>query len=45
MYVIFKREEIQEKMHIKRAALDTALAQLKKCNLICCPLRLNHTVC
>ena len=34
MYVIFKREEIQEKMHIKRAALDTALAQLKECNLI-----------
>ena len=34
MYVIFKREEIQEKMHIKRAALDTALAQLKDCNLI-----------
>lgn len=34
MYVIFKREEIQEKMHIKRSALDTALAQLKECNLI-----------
>lgn len=34
MYVIFKREEIQEKMHIKRAALDTAVAQLKECNLI-----------
>lgn len=30
MYVIFKREEIQEKMHIKR----TALVQLKECNLI-----------
>lgn len=34
MYVIFKREEIQEKLHIKRAALDTAIAQLKECNLI-----------
>ena len=34
MYVIFKREEIQEKMHIKRTALDTALAQLKEYNLI-----------
>ena len=34
MYVIFKREEIQEKLHIKRAALDTAVAQLKECNLI-----------
>ena len=34
MYVIFKREEIQEKMHIKRAALDSAIAQLKECNLI-----------
>ena len=34
MYVIFKREEIQEKMHIKRTALDTALTQLKECNLI-----------
>ena len=34
MYVIFKREEIQEKMHIKRAALDSAISQLKECNLI-----------
>lgn len=34
MYVIFKREEIQEKMHIKRSAIDTALAQLKECALI-----------
>ena len=34
MYVIFKRGEIQEKMHIKRTALDTALTQLKECNLI-----------
>lgn len=34
MYVIFKREEIQEKMHIKRAALDSAILQLKECNLI-----------
>lgn len=34
MYVIFKRDEIQEKLHIKRAALDTAIAQLKECNLI-----------
>lgn len=34
MYVIFKRDEIQEKLHIKRAALDTAVAQLKECNLI-----------
>lgn len=34
MYVIFKREEIQEKLHIKRSALDSAIAQLKECNLI-----------
>jgi hypothetical protein len=34
MYVIFKRNEIQEKLHIKRAALDSAIAQLKECNLI-----------
>ena len=34
MYIIFKREEIQEKMHIKRAALDSAILQLKECNLI-----------
>lgn len=34
MYVIFNREEIQEKMNIKRTALDTAVEQLKECNLI-----------
>ena len=34
MYVIFKRDEIQEKLHIKRSALDTAISQLKECNLI-----------
>lgn len=34
MYVIFKREEIQEKLHIGRSALDNAVAQLKECNLI-----------
>ena len=34
MYVIFKREEIQERLHIKRSALDTAILQLKECNLI-----------
>lgn len=34
MYVIFKREEIQEKLHIKRFALDSAILQLKECNLI-----------
>ena len=34
MYVIFKREEIQEKLHIKRSALDNAILQLKECNLI-----------
>ena len=34
MYVIFKREEIQEKLHIGRSALDTAVLQLKECNLI-----------
>lgn len=34
MYVIFKREEIQEKLHIKRSALDSAILQLKECNLI-----------
>ena len=34
MYVIFKREEIQEKLHLKRSALDTALNLLKDCNLI-----------
>ena len=34
MYVIFKREEIQKLLHIKRSALDTAILQLKECNLI-----------
>ena len=34
MYVIFKREEIQGKLHIGRSALDTAVLQLKECNLI-----------
>ena len=34
MYVIFKRDEIQEKLHLKRSALDTALSLLKDCNLI-----------
>ena len=34
MYVIFKRDEIQEKLHIKRSALNTAILQLKECNLI-----------
>lgn len=34
MYVIFKREEMREKLHIKRTILDTAIAQLKECNLI-----------
>ena len=34
MYVIFKRDEIQERLHIKRSALDTAILQLKECNLI-----------
>ena len=34
MYVIFKRDEIQEKFHLKRSALDTALNLLKDCNLI-----------
>lgn len=34
MYVIFKREEIQAKLHIGRSALDNAVAQLKECNLI-----------
>lgn len=34
MYVIFKREEIQEKLHIGRSAVDTAVLQLKECNLI-----------
>ncbi len=34
MYVISTREEIQEKLHIGRSALDTAVLQLKECNLI-----------
>ena len=34
MYVIFKRDEIQEKLHLKRAALDNAIALLKDCKLI-----------
>ena len=34
MYVIFKREEIQEKLHIKRSALDSAILQLKEWNII-----------
>ena len=34
MYVIFKREEMREKLHVKRTILDTAIAQLKECNLI-----------
>ena len=34
MYVIFKRDEIQEKLHLKRSALDSAILQLKECNLI-----------
>lgn len=34
MYVIFKRDEIQEKLHLKRSALDNAITLLKKCNLI-----------
>lgn len=34
MYVIFKRKEIQKLLHIKRSALDTAILQLKECNLI-----------
>lgn len=34
MYVIFKREEMREKLHVKRTTLDTAIAQLKECNLI-----------
>lgn len=34
MYVIFKREEIQEKLHIGRSAIDNALNLLKECNLI-----------
>ena len=34
MYVIFKREEIQEKLHLGRSAIDNAINSLKQCNLI-----------
>ena len=34
MYVIFKREEIQEKLHIGHSAIDNAINSLKACNLI-----------
>ena len=34
MYVIFKRQEIQEKLHIGRSAIDNAINSLKACNLI-----------
>ena len=34
MYVIFKRDEIQEKLHLKRSGIDNAIALLKKHNLI-----------
>ena len=34
MYVIFKRDEIQEKLHLKRTALDNAIQLLKDCKLI-----------
>lgn len=34
MYVIFKRDEIQEKLHLKRTALDNAIQLLKNCKLI-----------
>ena len=34
MYVIFKRDEILEKLHLKRSALNTSLNLLKDCNLI-----------
>lgn len=34
MYVIFKRDEIGEKLHLKRSALDNAINLLKECNLI-----------
>ena len=32
--IIGKRDEIQERLHIKRSALDSAILQLKECNLI-----------
>ena len=32
--MIFKREGIQEKLHIGRSAIDNALNLLKECNLI-----------
>ncbi len=34
MYVISKRDEIQERLNIKLSALDNAILQLKECNLI-----------
>ena len=34
MYVIFKRDEIGEKLHLKRSALDNAINLLKEYNLI-----------
>lgn len=34
MYVIFKREDISKKLHIKRAKLDSAIKQLRDVNLI-----------
>lgn len=34
MYVIFKRDEIGEKLHLKRSALYNAINLLKECNLI-----------
>ena len=34
MYVIFKRDEIEEKPHLKRSALDNAINLLKEYNLI-----------
>lgn len=34
MYVIFKREDISKKLHLKRAKLDSAIKQLKDVNLI-----------
>ena len=34
MYIIFKRDEIMKKMHIKRTKLDSAIKLLESCNLI-----------
>jgi len=34
MYVIFKRDEIQEEVHLNRTALANAIKLLKDCNLI-----------